>query len=139
MEITPRQSERWTVLPSWKPRSQAPGLFALSVTINFQGSLKLSRRIRSSWTSTMARMKRRIFKHAAGRLPCRTNWERRRRSRNTERKPLSAMFRMCTAAAAALALFMPLAAQDRLGAELARYEQETDPVRKARALSKLGD
>jgi hypothetical protein len=40
---------------------------------------------------------------------------------------------------AALALFTTLAAQDRLAAGLARYEQETDPVRKARALVKLGD
>jgi hypothetical protein len=47
--------------------------------------------------------------------------------------------RICTATIAALALFTPLAAQDRLAAELSRYEQETDPVRKARALTKLGD
>ena len=46
---------------------------------------------------------------------------------------------MCTAAIAALALFAPLAAQDRLTVDRARYDQETDPVRKARALVKLGD
>ncbi len=46
---------------------------------------------------------------------------------------------MCTAAIAALALFAPLAAQDRLTVDRARYDQETDPVRKARALGKLGD
>jgi len=46
---------------------------------------------------------------------------------------------MCTAAIAALALFAPLAAQDRLTVDQARYDQETDPVRKARALVKLGD
>src|SRR5260221_9298906 len=80
----------------------------------------------------------RIFRRAAVRLPCRMSWGRRRR-RNTERISLSAMLRMCTAAIAALALFTPLAAQDRLAAELTRYEQETDPVRKARALAKLGD
>jgi hypothetical protein len=40
---------------------------------------------------------------------------------------------------ASLALLAPLAAQDRLAAEVARYEQEPDPVRKARALVKLGD
>jgi hypothetical protein len=49
------------------------------------------------------------------------------------------MLRICTAAIVVLALFVPLAAQDRMAAELARYDQETDPVRKARALAKLGD
>lgn len=49
------------------------------------------------------------------------------------------MLRMCTATIAALALITPIAAQDRLAADLARYEQEADPVRKARALAKLGD
>ncbi len=44
------------------------------------------------------------------------------------------MLKFCTAAFAALALFAPLAAQDRLTVEQARYDQETDPVRKARAL-----
>ena len=39
----------------------------------------------------------------------------------------------------ALALLAPLAAQDRLSVDQARYDQETDPVRKARALVKLGD
>src|ERR1017187_626650 len=52
---------------------------------------------------------------------------------------LSAMSRMCTAVVVALALLMPLAAQDRLAVELTRYREETDPVRKARALAKLGD
>jgi hypothetical protein len=49
------------------------------------------------------------------------------------------MLKFCTAAFAVLALFAPLAAQDRLTVEQARYDQETDPVRKARALVKLGD
>ena len=49
------------------------------------------------------------------------------------------MLRMCTAVVVALALLMPLAAQDRLAVELTRYQQETDPVRKARALAKLGN
>jgi hypothetical protein len=49
------------------------------------------------------------------------------------------MLRFFTATLAALALLVPLAAQDRLAVDLARYEQETDPVRKARALVKLGD
>ena len=53
--------------------------------------------------------------------------------------PLPGMLKMCTAAFAALALFAPVAAQDRLTVEQARYDQETDPVRKARALVKLGD
>jgi len=52
---------------------------------------------------------------------------------------LPGMLKFCTAAFAALALFAPLAAQDRLTVEQARYDQETDPVRKARALVKLGD
>ncbi len=42
------------------------------------------------------------------------------------------MLKFRTAAFAALALFAPLAAQDRLTVEQARYDQETDPVRKAR-------
>ena len=49
------------------------------------------------------------------------------------------MLKIWTAAIAVLALFVSLAAQDRMAAELARYDQETDPVRKARALTKLGD
>ena len=52
---------------------------------------------------------------------------------------VSAMLRMFTAVVVALALLMPLAAQDRFAVELTRYQQETDPVRKARALAKLGD
>ena len=52
---------------------------------------------------------------------------------------LSAMLRMCATVVVALALWMPVAAQTHLAVELARYQQETDPVRKARALAKLGD
>lgn len=40
---------------------------------------------------------------------------------------------------AALALCLPLAAQDRLADNLAKYQHEPDPVRKARLLAKLGD
>jgi hypothetical protein len=40
---------------------------------------------------------------------------------------------------AALALNAPLAAQDRMTEDLAKYQAESDPVRKARALAKLGD
>jgi len=40
---------------------------------------------------------------------------------------------------AALSLCAPIAAQDRLAEELAKYQHETDPVRKSRALAKLGD
>jgi hypothetical protein len=40
---------------------------------------------------------------------------------------------------AALSLCAPLAAQDRLAEDLARYQHEPDTVRKARALAKLGD
>jgi len=40
---------------------------------------------------------------------------------------------------ATLAFCAPLAAQDRLTENLARYQHEADPVRKARELAKLGD
>jgi hypothetical protein len=43
------------------------------------------------------------------------------------------------AALMALALCAPLVAQDHLAEDLARYEHETDTVRKARMLAKLGD
>jgi hypothetical protein len=39
----------------------------------------------------------------------------------------------------ALSLCGPLAAQDRLSDDLAKYQHEADPVRKARGLAKLGD
>lgn len=52
---------------------------------------------------------------------------------------LCSILKISTAAIASLALLAPLAAQDRLAAEVARYEQEPDPVHKARALVKLGD
>jgi hypothetical protein len=48
------------------------------------------------------------------------------------------MLKLCAATIAGLALLTPLAAQDRMAAETARYEQEAEPVRKARALVKLG-
>ena len=48
------------------------------------------------------------------------------------------MLKLCAVTIAGLALLTPLAAQDRMAAETARYEQEADPVRKARALVKLG-
>jgi uncharacterized phage infection (PIP) family protein YhgE len=53
--------------------------------------------------------------------------------------PLPGMLKFCTAAFAALTLLAPLAAQDHQSANQTRYDQETDPVRKARALVKLGD
>jgi hypothetical protein len=40
---------------------------------------------------------------------------------------------------AAAALCVSLAAQDRLAEDLAKYQHETDPVHKSRALVKLGD
>jgi len=46
---------------------------------------------------------------------------------------------MRIAVMAALAVTLPLAAQDRLAENLARYQTETDPVRKAKALAKLGE
>jgi hypothetical protein len=44
----------------------------------------------------------------------------------------------CMTIIAALALAVPLGAQDRLAGLLAQYQVEADPVRKARVLSKLG-
>jgi hypothetical protein len=53
---------------------------------------------------------------------------------------MHAMMKLRIAAAiAALALAAPLAAQDRLAVALAQFQHETDPVRKARDLSKLGN
>jgi hypothetical protein len=49
------------------------------------------------------------------------------------------LLRISTVAIASLALLAPLAAQDRLAADAARYQQEPDPVRKSRALVKVGD
>jgi hypothetical protein len=49
------------------------------------------------------------------------------------------MLRMCTAVMAALGLVAPCAALDRLAEDRTRYDQETDPVRKTRALVRLGD
>jgi hypothetical protein len=40
---------------------------------------------------------------------------------------------------AALTICAPLAAQDKLTDDVARYQHEADPVRKARELAKLGD
>jgi hypothetical protein len=46
---------------------------------------------------------------------------------------------MWMAAIAALALCIPLFAQDRLAEDLAKFQADTDPVRRARDLVKLGD
>src|SRR5882762_2620320 len=139
MEITRRRSGRWIALPSWKHPSRPPGLFAPFVTINFQGSPRPSRRIRSFSSWTTARMRLRIFRRAAGRIRCRASWGSCQRGRSTEMTSFSAKLKMCPALIATLVVFAPGAAQDRLAADLARYEQETDVVRKARALVKLGD
>jgi hypothetical protein len=45
----------------------------------------------------------------------------------------------CLGAMAAMALAVPLKPQDRLAGVLAQYQHESDPVRKARLLSKFGD
>lgn len=47
--------------------------------------------------------------------------------------------RIAVIAALAPALCVPLAAQDRFAQDLARYQNETDPIRRARELAKLGD
>jgi hypothetical protein len=52
---------------------------------------------------------------------------------------MTARVKIRLAAIAALALCAPLAAQDRLAEDLAKYQHESDPVRKARDLVKLGD
>ena len=52
---------------------------------------------------------------------------------------MTAPVKIRIAAIAALALCAPVAAQDRLAEDLAKYQHETDPVRKSRALVKLGD
>jgi hypothetical protein len=52
---------------------------------------------------------------------------------------MTRIFPIQFAIVAALALCTPLVAQDKLAADLARYQHETDPVRKARELAKMGD
>jgi hypothetical protein len=52
---------------------------------------------------------------------------------------MKAAAKIRVAAIAALGLCVALAAQDRFAEDLARYQNENDPVRKARALAKLGD
>jgi hypothetical protein len=52
---------------------------------------------------------------------------------------MTAPARIRMAVIAALALCVPLAAQDRYAESLAKYQNETDPVRKSRALARLGD
>jgi hypothetical protein len=52
--------------------------------------------------------------------------------------PASMKFRVA-AICAVVVLTTPLAAQDRLAIMLTQYQHETDPVRKARILIKLGD
>lgn len=52
---------------------------------------------------------------------------------------MTAPVKIRIAAITALALCVSLAAQDRLAVDLAKYQHETDPVRKTRALIKLGD
>jgi hypothetical protein len=52
---------------------------------------------------------------------------------------MTAPVKIRIAVMAALALCASLAGQDRLAEDLAKYQHETDPVRKARALVKLGD
>src|ERR1700730_17176733 len=139
MQITPRRSGRWIVLPSWKHPSRPTGLFPPFVTINFQGSPKPSRRIRSFSSWTTARMRPRIFRRAAGLIPCRASWASCQRGRSTEMTSFSVNLKMCITLVATVVLSAPAVAQDRLAADLARYEQEADAVRKARALVRLGD
>lgn len=58
------------------------------------------------------------------------------------RRTLTTMSRRLTirfATLAALAICAPLHAQDKLAEDVARYQHDPDPVRKARELAKLGD
>lgn len=48
-------------------------------------------------------------------------------------------FKLRLALTAALTICVPLAGQDKLAVDLARYQHEADPVKKARELAKLGD
>jgi hypothetical protein len=52
---------------------------------------------------------------------------------------MTARVKIRLAAIAALVICAPLAAQDRLAEDLAKYQHESDPVHKARDLVKLGD
>lgn len=52
---------------------------------------------------------------------------------------MTARVKIRLAAMAALVICAPLVAQDRLAEDLAKYQHESDPVRKARDLVKLGD
>lgn len=52
---------------------------------------------------------------------------------------MTARVKIRLAAIAALTICAPLAAQDHLADDLAKYQHEPDPVRKARDLVKLGD
>jgi hypothetical protein len=52
---------------------------------------------------------------------------------------MTRLFAIRFAVFAMLAICAPLVAQDKLAIDLARYQHEADPVRKARELAKLGD
>jgi len=80
------------------------------------------------------------FRRAAVPIPCKASWGRRRKNRNAERMTLPGMLKFCTAAFAALALFAPLAAQDRLTVEQAPVRSgNRSGAPRLRALVKLGD
>jgi hypothetical protein len=55
------------------------------------------------------------------------------------RSEMKAPAKIRIAVIAVLMLCAPLVAQDRFAESLAKYQNETDPVRKSRALAKLGD
>jgi hypothetical protein len=52
---------------------------------------------------------------------------------------MTRLFTIRFAIFAALVICAPLRAQDKLAEDMARYQHEVDPVRKARELAKLGD
>jgi hypothetical protein len=65
------------------------------------------------------------------------SWENRRGKEDADLISAPAPVRKCITAIVLVGFLSPLAAQDRLTKALDKYQGETDPVRKARALAKL--
>jgi hypothetical protein len=85
----------------------------------------------------------RIFRRDIASSFCSANWGSPRKNKaeddNWFLSKMKVPVKIRIALIAALALCAALGAQDRLADNLARFKNETDPVRKARALAKLGD
>jgi len=108
-------------LASWKRRRRSPGcsrhlLHKLSKSPEARGLsefLDLDN-AQNDYTDFQARRRCATLQSELGQS---------RRNRNTKLMCLSPILRVCVAAIASLALTAPLAAQSRLAADLARYEQ----------------